>query len=335
MRRAWLRTSEGGPSLFCVCARACVCKHTCVHTGSRCKTDFLLGLESKNKHSLEHSVSNFHYILVTKLHFCGTLVLKPQKESLWPRRWDVPVHPGSPSSSHPRGSPNSHSDSASQESRQGVTCAPSGPGPPGPLGFPGWQRVCFPRNSTLQGCQAGPRGRFCAFPALHAPGEDSEVTWQLGRFLPAPSVPVALAIARSKWGGLFLGPPAEQKTKWVFAPWILSRPLAPGCEPNGWQDYGRLALWPVPLPDLCRPRGAQLLSPQPLHLPTSHRRAKINEPEAAASQSSSKQALGGDPTSSSHPGWGTRRVGLPLLILGGVNTRCDNRAKGGTVVSDQ
>lgn len=80
MRRAWLRTSEGGPSLFCVCARACVCKHTCVHTGSRCKTDFLLGLESKNKHSLEHSVSNFHYILVTKLHFCGTLVLKPQKE---------------------------------------------------------------------------------------------------------------------------------------------------------------------------------------------------------------------------------------------------------------
>lgn len=211
MRRAWLRTSEGGPSLFCVCARACVCKHTCVHTGSRCKTDFLLGLESKNKHSLEHSVSNFHYILVTKLHFCGTLVLKPQKESLWPRRWDVPVHPGSPSSSHPRGSPNSHSDSASQESRQGVTCAPSGPGPPGPLGFPGWQRVCFPRNSTLQGCQAGPRGRFCAFPALHAPGEDSEVTWQLGRFLPAPSVPVALAIARSKWGVSFWDPVLSRK----------------------------------------------------------------------------------------------------------------------------
>lgn len=136
MRRAWLRTSEGGPSLFCVCARACVCKHTCVHTGSRCKTDFLLGLESKNKHSLEHSVSNFHYI-VTKLHFCGTLVLKPQRE-----RACGPGGGTFPSTlvllpPHIRGAPRTHIQTQPLKSPgKGSPVPRQGPARQGPWGFP-------------------------------------------------------------------------------------------------------------------------------------------------------------------------------------------------------
>lgn len=37
----------------------------------------------------------------------------------------------------------------------GTPLCSSGPGPPEPLEFPGWQRVCFPRKSTLRGSESG------------------------------------------------------------------------------------------------------------------------------------------------------------------------------------
>lgn len=86
---------------------------------------------------------------------------------------------------------------ASQSPGDGDTSASLGPSPSEPLGFPGWQWVCFPRNSTFQECQAGPQGCFCSFPSPHVPAEDSEVTWQPGTFLPRPPC--------MPEGGLFLG----------------------------------------------------------------------------------------------------------------------------------
>lgn len=49
--------------------------------------------------------------------------------------------------------------------------------------------------------QAGPQGRFCSFLSLHTPEEDSEVTWQPGKFLPPPSALVALACLQGSLSG--------------------------------------------------------------------------------------------------------------------------------------
>lgn len=76
----------------------------------------------------------------------------------------------------------------------------------------------------LQGCQADPQGRFCSFPSLHAPEEDSEVTWQPGKFLPLPSEPVALACPK---GVCFWDQLMGRKQAGLYV-WMSSQALGTG-----------------------------------------------------------------------------------------------------------
>lgn len=158
----------------------------------------------------------------------------------------------------------------------GTHVPPQGLAHQSPRGVPDWRWVCFPRKSTLQSDTLGSarlvhKGRFCSFLSLHVPQEDSEVTWQLGRFPPSPSALVAPACLQrvSFWAQL-----QDKKQVGLCPVDSLAGPWHQAMQPGGWQNYGQHSLQPGrPLSPPQNEGGpssrTQPPSLGPLHLPTS------------------------------------------------------------------